>query len=234
MWYGFTMIDENVEDIIIIGGGIAGLGCARTLIKSDKKFKLITENIGGKIVTSDDRKTNYGAWYVGDNYLNVLPYVKKGERLRKLGVVFYKQRQAYTLLNRRLLMHPIQSAKFYFLIRSFQKHYAKFKKDTEHISQKKAITQNLYFSKLYHQGALDYVREHGIQDITTDYIAKLLYGTTFAKLENINAFSFLQFGLPSIVPAYKFSFQKEAMIEPFKDNIVIDSEIGRASCRERV
>jgi hypothetical protein len=39
----------------------------------------------------------------------------------------------------------------------------------------------------------------------------------------MNAFSFLQFLLPLITPIYRFSFEKEKMIEPFKEKIILDS-----------
>ena len=55
-------------ETIIIGGGISGLSCARKLKDNEKEFLLITENIGGRIISSSDGKINYGAYFVGSDY----------------------------------------------------------------------------------------------------------------------------------------------------------------------
>jgi len=92
------MVQKEVETIIV-GGGIAGLGCARTLQDNNHPFLLITENIGGRILTSKDGTVNYGAYYVGDDYYHVLKYVKKKRRLAPLDVEFHQRKRAYFLLN---------------------------------------------------------------------------------------------------------------------------------------
>ena len=68
----------KIEDTIIIGAGISGLGCARTLFENKQSFKIITRNIGGRILQSKDGTVNYGAYYVAKDYLHVKKYVKLG------------------------------------------------------------------------------------------------------------------------------------------------------------
>src|SRR3989338_9262295 len=98
------MVQKEVETIIV-GGGIAGLGCARTLQDNNRPFLLITENVGGRILTSKDRKVNYGAYYVGNDYTNVLKYVEKKRILVPLGVEFHRRDRGYFLLNYRFLLN---------------------------------------------------------------------------------------------------------------------------------
>ena len=71
------MKNQTVETIII-GAGVAGLGCARQLAKHKRDFLIITENIGGRISTSDDGRVNYGAYFVLNNYKHILPFIQKG------------------------------------------------------------------------------------------------------------------------------------------------------------
>ena len=59
-------------ETIIIGGGIAGLSCARKLYDSGKEFLLITKDIGGRIKISKDGKVNYGAYLVPSYYKHVM------------------------------------------------------------------------------------------------------------------------------------------------------------------
>ncbi len=79
----------KIVDTIIIGAGIAGIGCARQLAKHKEDFLVITEDVGGRIATSQDGKTNYGAYFVLSNYTHVLPLVEKGERLHPFFVEFH-------------------------------------------------------------------------------------------------------------------------------------------------
>lgn len=210
-------------ETIIIGGGIAGLACALKLSRAGKEFKLITENIGGRIISSDDGKVNYGAWYVGKDYNNVLPYVRKERRVKKLDIAFHEDDYFYTILSKKLFFHPLQVFRLVYLLSKFRKEYKKFKKDTENISQKEAIESSQYFSKLYNQKASEFIVENKIEDIVKDFMEKILHGTTFTDIGKLNAFSFLQFCLPLIVPVCKFTFLKDKLIKPFESNIEIDS-----------
>jgi len=63
--------------IIIVGGGLNGLGCAKRLKENGVEFKLITEDIGGRIKISSDGETNYGAYYITADCHNIMPYVEK-------------------------------------------------------------------------------------------------------------------------------------------------------------
>ena len=74
--------------------------------------------------------------------------------------------------------------------------------------------------KLDEQKIIDYIKENDIQSVTDKYLSKGLYSTTFSNINEMNAFSFLQFLLPLITPIYTFSFEKEKMIEPFQNKII--------------
>ena len=65
------------KDIIIVGGGLSGLGCAKRFYENGERFLIITENIGGRVKTSPDTETNYGAYYITADCYNIMPYVEK-------------------------------------------------------------------------------------------------------------------------------------------------------------
>ena len=60
--------------------------------------------------------------------------------------------------------------------------------------------------------AADFVKKQNIQSGTDAYLSKALYSTTFSKISEMNAFSFLEFLIPLITPIYTFTFKKEKMI----------------------
>jgi hypothetical protein len=71
--------------------------------------------------------------------------------------------------------------------------------------------------------AADFVKEHRLTRGTKTYLSKALYSTTFSAVQDMNAFSFLQFLLPLITPIYTFIFKKDKITSPFKENILMDT-----------
>ena len=56
-------MSTSIYDTIIIGAGISGLACARQLDKYNEDFLIISNDIGGRILTSEDGTANYGAFF---------------------------------------------------------------------------------------------------------------------------------------------------------------------------
>ena len=81
-------------DTIIIGAGMAGLGCGHHFLKnSQKDFLIISEDIGGRVCSSVDGRVNYGAYFVLENYHHILPYVTKRERFHPFFVDMHGGRE---------------------------------------------------------------------------------------------------------------------------------------------
>ena len=71
------MKEEFYEETIIVGGGLAGLGCARRLYANKHSFKIITPDIGGRVKVSLDGKVNYGAYYVTKDCKLIKPFMAR-------------------------------------------------------------------------------------------------------------------------------------------------------------
>lgn len=211
---------DNVYETIIIGAGISGLACAKTLQQNNKDFIIISENIGGRILTSTDTKVNYGAFFVCSDYHHVLKYITLKSRIKLREFCFHEEDAAYILFEPRLIKYFLQFAKGIKLLYKFRKHLRKFRNATEMISQKKAIEQDPFLFKLYMENADDFVRKQKIQSITEVYLSKALHSTTFSSIYEMNAFSFLQFLLPLITPIFTFSFEMEEMTKTYKRKIL--------------
>lgn len=210
-------------DTVITGGGISGLACARRLQENDEDFILISKDIGGRIKISENGMVNYGAFFVCSDYYNILKYVKLRSRIKLSDFCFHDNDETYVLFEPRLLSYLFQFVKVLKILYRFRKAFRLFRKTSEAISQKKAIESDSFLYELYMKNAIDFVKENKLQAGTDTYLSKALYSTTFSNIHEMNALSFLQYLLPLITPIYNFTFEKEKMIESFKNKIIIDS-----------
>ncbi|MCK4365269.1 MAG: NAD(P)-binding protein [Thermoplasmatales archaeon] len=210
-------------DTIIIGGGISGLACAKRLQEHNEDFLLISKDIGGRILPSEDGTANYGAFFVCLDYYHTLKYVKLKNQIRLRDFCFHEGEDTYVLFEPALIKYSFQFLKALRLLYKFRKAFRKLRKVCENTSQKEAIENDSFLHDVYMKNAADFVKEYAIESGTDRYLSKGLYSTTFSKIDEMNAFSFLEFCLPLITPIYRFSFEKDKMIESFKDKIIIGS-----------
>ncbi|MDP3971254.1 MAG: NAD(P)-binding protein [bacterium] len=215
-------MSEKIIDTIIIGAGIAGIGCARKLAEQNKDFIVITEDIGGRIMASEDGLINYGAYFVLDNYYNLLPLVKKGEKLHPFSIDFHNKTGDHYHLAR-MFNHPVQAVRLLSLLYGFKSKYNDFKRRCERSSQKKVIEDDTQLKKWYTQSAADYIKEENITDVVTKFLSEGVYMCTFLPLSKVSAFDFLRISLGLLIPTHEFIFLPEQATEPFKENIIIDT-----------
>jgi hypothetical protein len=214
-------MSDKTHDTIIIGAGISGLACARHLSEHEEDFLVICKDIGGRLLVSNDGTTNYGAFFVCSDYDNVLKYATCKSRIRLGDFCFHEKDITYVLLELKIIPYIYQFIKVEKLLFKFRKKLRFLRKRSINISQKLAIESDSFLYKLYMQEAVDFVKEHSLEKGFDIYLSKALYSTTFSKIDEMNAFSLLQFLIPLITPIYSFNFEKEKMIKTFKDRIKI-------------
>jgi hypothetical protein len=213
-------VTSNNVETIIVGAGISGLACARQLHKYDKDFLIISKDIGGRILTSEDGNVNYGAFFVCNDYHHMLKYVTLKSKIKLKDFCFHENEKSYIFFEPKLIKYSPQFLIIIKILYRFRKSFRQFRRNSITISQKKAIENDIYLHNLYMQNALDYIKKNKLQSITETYLSKALYSTTFSPVKEMNALSFLQYLLPLITPIYTFKFEKEKMIKPFQDKII--------------
>ena len=206
---------------VIVGAGISGLACARTLVENGEDFLIISEDVGGRILTSDDGRINYGAFFVCSDYYNLLKYVKLKSQIRLRDFCFHEKDKSFIFFEPKLLKYSLQFLKVIKKLYKFRKKFRDLRKNTVDISQKKAIEKDRFLYDLYMQNATDFVNKLNIERGTKTYLSKGLYSTTFSTIREMNALSFLQYILPIITPIYRFTFKNEKMIQPFENDLKI-------------
>jgi hypothetical protein len=210
-------------ETVIVGGGIAGLACARRLHDSQRPFLLITEDVGGRIRVSKDGAVNLGAYYVRSDYSHVNRYVDRGRRIRRHHILRGDRDGSFTRWDMPLLEHLPQAVRFVRLMREFRRHYETFKRDCLLISQAEAIRADPLLWHLYHEPAPQFIRRHRIEDITRSYLAPAIRGTGFTSMDRLTAFTLLVGVLPTIVPIFEYTFRFDRLTHGFEDEFLFDS-----------
>jgi len=210
-------------ETVIVGGGIAGLGCARRLHDSQRSFLLVTEDVGGRIHTSADGAVNLGAYYVRGDYDHVNQFVDRGRRIKRRHILRGDPDGSFTRRDVPLLLHPLQAVRFVRFMRMFRRHYETFKHDCVVMSQAEAIRADPFLCDLYHESAPRFIKRIRIEDIARSYLAPAVQGTAFTSVDRLTAFTMLVGVLPLIVPIYEYTFRIDALIAGFEDAVLIDS-----------
>src|SRR3954454_20609564 len=102
----------NRCETVIVGGGIAGLACARRLSDEQRGFVLISEDLGGRIRRTLDGAANLGAYYVRADYVHVNRFVERGRRIRRRQMLRGRSDGSFTRSDLPLLRHLPQTLRF--------------------------------------------------------------------------------------------------------------------------
>ena len=213
----------NTYKTIIIGAGISGLGCAHKLLENIyDNFRIISSDIGGRILESKSKDVEYGAYYIMSIYHNTASFVKRGRRIKPTNLIFHKNNHTYGIFDKKIFTHFFQLIKLIFILRKFKKYYESFKTNCLYSSQINCLKSDAYLWKLYNSNADSFVKEKQIKEIVYDYLAEALHGTAFMPIKSLNAFEFLHFSLPLIAPVYEFNFKKQEAINLVKTHWIKD------------
>jgi glycine/D-amino acid oxidase-like deaminating enzyme len=221
---------------VIVGAGISGLACARTLFDAGDEFVVISPGMGGRVLQSEDGALPLGAMYVRADYEHVTRFVNRGRRFRSHRTLRHDESGAYSGWDRRLFAHPLQVMRFLVLLRRFQHHYSAFRANSLAMSQADALAADGFLHRLYHQPATATVQENRFLDIARAYVEPGLRGTTFLPLDRLTGFTMLTGSLPAVSPTYEFTMRWDELMAGFAGNIIDGTvdEVVDAGCGYRV
>lgn len=215
-----------MEETIIIGGGIAGLACAKELFKNNASFKLISVNIGGRITTSEDGKINYSAYIVSRYYKNFKKFVRLTRPIRIIrDCKFHYKKESYDVNYFDLFSHPLTIFKTIIIFLKFRREYRLFQKDCCVMSQKEAIKRRKVMFSLLKMNSKQFLKKNKLESIHQKYVSQ--YGNSIGFKNHHNSKLLGGFiGADLLLSGPKeFIFQKEKLITPFEKNIVNDKII---------
>ena len=210
-------------ETVIIGGGIAGLACARRLHEEQRPFLLITENIGGRIRPSANGRVNLGAYYLRSDYTNVNRFADRGRRIERRGLLRGSEDGSWTHSDLPLLLHPRQTIRFLRLMRRFRRHYEAFKRECLLVSQAEALRADPVLWGLYHEPASRFIERHRIEEITRSHLTPAVRATTFTSPDRLTAFTLLVGALGFVFPVFEYTFRFDVLTDGFEDALLLDS-----------
>jgi hypothetical protein len=214
----------NAFKTIIIGAGVAGIGCARRLSeKGEDNFIVISKDVGGRVKSSPNGQVNYGAYYVRNDYKYIKDFVRIKRRVAFENTRVYINNKVYKVSSL-LFYHPFKLFKLILLILNFYRFYKKFRQRSEIVSQKFAIQENEYLNKLYQEPALIFLKKHNLEALI-EAIDPLARCNGFTSLKDISAFDMLEGGLIITQGAYEYEFLKSKFIEPINKNLVMGNVV---------
>lgn len=212
--------------IIIVGGGMSGIGCARRLQENGHSFKMITEDIGGRVKTSPDGKVNYGAVYLTKDYKNTLPFAELGRPMKMHEICFWNGNKHYGFFSFRFLKHIPAFLRLRKDVREYQKLFWKQGEMSIDRDRAEIIESNPYSKKCYHQKADEYIHERGLDALVDEYLQPLLWGVSiYSDCREVSKSIFLGLMMALLSTPHFFIMHFDKMIENFKKDILFDAVV---------
>jgi len=214
------------KEIIIMGGGIAGISCALKLREAGRSFIMITERLGGRIYYSDEEKVNFGAYFYMSNYRHVKKVLKKGTHLNKASALYHNSADDYyTLFRLKTLRQFPQLVRFAKTMIIFKLHFEKYKKNCEVMPVREALAADPYMHDLFYRSALSFIDEKGFRDVHDDFFSKFSYACTAVSTDKVNALDYCTLSLGLLLPLHRFIFDNRGLALQFKNELVIDTVV---------
>ncbi|GAA2182856.1 hypothetical protein GCM10009785_23880 [Brooklawnia cerclae] len=210
-----------IHDAVVVGAGSAGLSCAHTLQDGGADFVLVSDTLGGRICYSADEGVNFGAYFVMANYHNAEKLITRRTRIDPLSCRFHDGRgKSFPTLSLNTLRRAPGFAVFGAVMANFIRHYERFKKDCEYMSQREAMERDPYIARLFHQPAERLIAHYRLGKVAEDYVSKFSYACTGVDMGTITALDFLNVCQGLVLPIHRFSFDEKAELGRLGDHFV--------------
>lgn len=217
-------------ETIVVGGGIAGMSCARKLKDNGRDVLLITDELGGRVCYDPELHNNFGAVFCMENYDNAFKIVDKDGYLEvALGSLMLHSTPTKKFKGTSLTMISSlpQLLKFRsFMNKDFIPEYSRYKKDCETMPAAKALDAHPKIKRFYHMKASTLIEELGIQKIADNFISKFAYACTGSRINELNALDFLNVAQGVVIKLFNFTFDADKFIALLDGKVEIATVTG--------
>lgn len=198
---------------IVVGGGMAGMSCAKRLRENGQDVLLVTEHLGGRVYYDPKLKSNFGAVFCMANYKHSLEILDDNGPLPvSLGdlMLHTSPQKEFKVLSPTFLGGVPQLLKFRsFMNKTFMPEYAEYKKYCETHPVAQAFKKYPNIERYYRMKASDAIAELGIAKAADNFINKFAYACTGSRVDQLNALDFLNVTQGAVVALRDFTFDGE-------------------------
>ena len=189
-------------ETIIIGGGISGLACGKTLSAGGASFLLIAKRVGGRISAPGNLLWNLGATYLTSDYRHTSQYIGRHKRIRRRDTYFWDRDRYLTVFHPRNVKRLSAIARLYRRLACFRRHLNLLRKRCIDLPQVEALQLDPLLSEYVKQPAGDFIHENRLDEVNTVFANPMVNSTVFLPASEINAFNYLDALLPFLLPVY--------------------------------
>jgi hypothetical protein len=212
---------------IIVGGGMAGMSCALRLKAYNRPFTLITDRLGGRVLYEPERKENYGALFVMQNYHYAKKILKREKWINTTKVMFHHSRsRRFATLSQETIASLPSLVRFVKELLVFFPHYERFKRNCLRMPIQEALKLDPFMQELFNKPAADFVAEKNLGKAVDSFVGKFIYACTLTSYDKISTLDFLNVSLGLVLPVHLFSFDENRMKNILKKELVLDTAVS--------
>ena len=208
---------------LVVGAGMAGMNCALRLQEAGIDYRIVSDTLGGRVLYSPDEQVNFGAYFQMATYTNAKKLLKRRTWINPFACCFHQaDGAAYPTISGHTLKRGVGFVRFAGLMVQFMRHYATFKRNCERMPQREAMALDPYIGRLFAQPASEWVKQHHLDAVAGEYVAKFTYACSGVPLESLTALDALNICQGLLVPIHRFSFDEAAMAKRLGSHFVRD------------
>ena len=210
---------------VIVGGGIAGLACARRLHEAGHPFLLVTDRLGGRLYHRPDGSINFGATYVNEDYRHLRRFVRRGIPFRLREAYCENGGRLSTLFHPSNLRHARSVARLVLRLRELRSTLRDFRRASERVAQRDLLPHYPLIARYARQPAPELVAELGLGRLHERYFKLAFQATCFVDPARVNALFYLGTLFPVIVRTWvaDFTGAYARLTAGFEGRIVLDT-----------
>jgi hypothetical protein len=197
----------RAPETLIVGGGIAGLACARRLFEAGRDFLLVTDRLGGRMFAAGSGAP-FGAAYLTRDYTHVRRHVRLGPRVRRRDVYYRDGGRLRTVVHARSLGRLGPLARLCAALLAFRARLNRLRARAPSRCQAELLREDDYLLRCAHEPASAFVRANGLEELDEVFTNPLVHSTVFVPTSGLNTFYYLACLMPVILRIYLADFSR--------------------------
>lgn len=216
-------MNNTMLETIIVGGGVSGLSCARRLHDAGRDFLLITEELGGRLLSAECCGINYGAAYMTSDYVNMLQFVQKKEELRVRDFFFWNGKRLTNVFILKNLRNTEKIITFLLILKKVRRHFLKYRAQAAHKSIKECFENDPVLMEYWNMNASVFIKKHGFERLDTLYGNPVTAATAFIESKKVNAFYYIGMFFPLLLKTWIVDLRETVpkLTRGYEDKITI-------------